>query len=450
MDSWFGQNPALFLVSLPMNASADLPIVPAGYSTSPVADAVVWHHRAFCRVALPIRAPSKGVWQREAAGVVLTIEAGDGAALPTGKFARLLLMHLFDLAVRTGNAVIEIGDDPAAVARRVGAEASGAKLRELHEQMIRLQAARITMAWDGRPALSVFDARGRSRMTEPAWRSSIRLTARFLTGLLENAVALDLRVLQALADSTLAFDLYAWLVSALPEGDDASPATIVGWEELRGQFGSSSQQAGEFRAAVEQALLQVRQAWPHFDVAVRDDAVAFRPVAAAERDAAPVPAQVVQDEPPLPEPEPEIESALALQAELESEFASLPVPAPAAPPLLPAPAVRARQITRQTVSLKSHLTGLPQVVWLQRANGRENVVIEVTPGGRYDADACTVIALEPVALQVVGGLYARDFERVAAWAAANRDLIDDWWDSRLDEFEEVASRVKKVPAPAWR
>jgi hypothetical protein len=96
------------------------------------------------------------------------------------------------------------------------------------------------------------------------------------------------------------------------------------------------------------------------------------------------------------------------------------------------------------------LTGLPQVVWLGRANGRETVVIEVTPGGRYDPETSTVIALEPVALQVVGGLYARDFERVAAWAAANRDLIDDWWDSRLEEFEEVASRVKKVPAPAWR
>jgi hypothetical protein len=102
------------------------------------------------------------------------------------------------------------------------------------------------------------------------------------------------------------------------------------------------------------------------------------------------------------------------------------------------------------VSLKSHLTGLPQVVWLQRANGRDNVVIEVTPGGRYDPEICTVIALEPVALQVAGGLYTRDFERVAAWAAVNRDLIDDWWESRLDEFEEVASRVKRVPAPAWR
>ena len=32
------------------------------------------------------------------------------------------------------------------------------------------------------------------------------------------------------------------------------------------------------------------------------------------------------------------------------------------------------------MSLKSYLTGLPQVVWLQRANGRDNVLIEVTPG----------------------------------------------------------------------
>jgi hypothetical protein len=126
-----------------------------------------------------------------------------------------------------------------------------------------------------------------------------------------------------------------------------------------------------------------------------------------------------------------------------------PAPVPVAAPA-PVPVERSRPSMRQTISLKSHLTGLPQVVWLQRANGRDNVVIEITPGGRYDPDTSTVIVLEPVALQVAGGLYTRDFERVAAWAAANRDLIDDWWDSSIDDFEEVASRVKKVPAPAWR
>lgn len=426
-----------------MNVSADLPITPAGYATSPVADAVVWHHRAFCRVALPVRAPSKGVWQREAAGVVLTMEAGDGAALPTGKFARLLLMHVFDIAVRTGDAVIEIGDDPAAVAKRIGTETSGAKLRELQEQMIRLLAARITVAWDGGPALSVFDARGRSRTTEPAWRSSIRMTARFLAGLAENAVALDRHVLAALADSTLALDLYAWLASALPEGA-TSPATIVGWEDFRGRFGSASQSPAEFRTAVEQALEQVRQVWPYFASALRDDAAVLRRSATAAPVKTPPPPVVVE----LPE---QVDAA-ALQAELEAELMARPVPAPPviAPVAAPAAPARPRQITRQTVSLKSHLTGLPQVVWLQRANGRDNVVIEVTPGGRYDPESCTVIALEPVALQIAGGLYQRDFDRVAAWAAANRDLIDDWWESNLDEFEEVASRVKKVPAPAWR
>jgi hypothetical protein len=259
-----------------MNASADLPIAPAGYATSPGADTVVWHHRAFCRLALPVRAPSRGVWQREAAGVVLTLEAGDGAALPTGRLARLLLMYLFDAAVRTGTAVIEIGDDPAAVARRIGGETGAAKLRELQEQMIRLLAARITVAWDGGPALSVFDARGRSRATEPGWRSSIRLTARFLAGLIENAVALELGVLWALVDSTLALDLYAWLASGLPEGDDSTPATVAGWEDLQARFGSASQPAAEFRAAVEPALNQLRQAWPQFTFALGDDAVAFR------------------------------------------------------------------------------------------------------------------------------------------------------------------------------
>ena len=105
---------------------------------------------------------------------------------------------------------------------------------------------------------------------------------------------------------------------------------------------------------------------------------------------------------------------------------------------------------RQSISLKSHLTGLQQVVWLQRSNGRDDVLIEVTPGTRYDPGLVTTLALEPIVLQIAGGLHARDFERVATWATANRDLIDLFWDSQIDNFEDIMSRVKKVPAPGWR
>jgi hypothetical protein len=111
------------------------------------------------------------------------------------------------------------------------------------------------------------------------------------------------------------------------------------------------------------------------------------------------------------------------------------------------------QPMRQTISLRSHITGLQQVVWLQRANGRDNVIIEVTPGSRYDPNLATVLTLEPIVLQIAGGLHARDFERVSSWAAANRDLIDAFWEGEIDGFEEIISRVRKVPAPGldrWR
>jgi hypothetical protein len=417
-----------------MNDPAVLPPGAAGELTAADND-TVWYHRAFCRLALPVRAPSKGSWERATAGVALHMEAGEGATLPSGRLVRLLLIQLFDAAHRSGGAVIEIGDDPAALASRIGVEPAGPRLAELKDQMSRLLAARITIAWDGGPALSVFDARGRARAGAPQWRSSVRLTARFQAGLAAGAVALERHVLQALAESPAALDLYCWLASELPA--DATALTLA-WDELAARFAQPSQTAVEFRAATEPALLAVQQAWPHFASVIRDDAVEFRrsapppamePRAPAPR--APEPAAAAEPAPEPIEPPPE----LTLEEELES----------AAEPGEPS-----RRVLRQSVSLKPHLTGLPQVVWLQRANGRDTVVIEVTPGGRYDADQSTVIALEPVALQVWGGLYARDFERVAAWAAANRDLIDDWWDSRVNEFEEVVQRVKKVPAPAWR
>lgn len=111
------------------------------------------------------------------------------------------------------------------------------------------------------------------------------------------------------------------------------------------------------------------------------------------------------------------------------------------------------QSSRQTISLRSHITGLQQVVWLQRAQGRDNVVIEVTPGTRYDPGLATVLTLEPMVLQIAGGLHARDFERVSSWATANRDLIDAFWEGEIDNLDEILARVRKVPAPGadrWR
>ena len=123
-----------------------------------------------------------------------------------------------------------------------------------------------------------------------------------------------------------------------------------------------------------------------------------------------------------------------------------PAPMQAAPPPRHGPG----RLAQFPLGLRSHLTGLNQVIWLQRADGRDQIIIEVSPGGRYDTDTLTVLALEPIVVQVSGGLYARDLDRVSAWAMANRDLIDDVWDGVLTDAEEIFERTRKVPAPGWR
>ncbi|CAH2601692.1 conserved protein of unknown function [Rhodovastum atsumiense] len=452
-----------------MNASADLLSPLASGSPPATTDPILWHHASLCQFALPLRASAKTSWRREWDGAFLAIEAAEGVTLPTGRFARLLLMYLCDSVHRSGGTVVELGENIAAVARALGAEVKGARLREMEEQLARLLSTRITLAGDGAAALALFDARARSRGA-PGWRSTARLNARFVASLAESAVALQRHIVLALLDSPLAMDLYAFIAAAQLRAQAATPVT-AGWDELRERFGTASQSIPELRSTVEPALDLIRQLWPELPVEIGKNGIvvqvgaaparpavqAASPEPAAETEEAAAPPVMTPEPAPEPDPEPDPEPVVVTAVEAE---APPPPPSPAAPltdqpfedrlSRRQPPEDPSRRQSRQTVSLKSHLTGLPQVIWLQRSNGRDTPVIEVTPGGRYDPETRTVIALEPVTLQIAGGLYARDFERVAAWAAANRDLIDDWWDSRIDGFEEVSGRVRKVPAPTWR
>ncbi len=497
-----------------MNVVSD-PRPIAGADAQPTADAVIRAHPGFCQLALPVRS-SKGVWRRDVGTAAVTIESGasldsdgehrePGQPIPTGKFARLLLMHICDAAIRADSPVVELGESARDFAENFDPDLKGPKLRELLDQLERVLAARITVSLDGGPSLAMFDARGRARGTAPSWRANIRLNSKFFASLAAQPVELERRVVGVLADTPMALDAYTWLSFLLPR-IEAGAASFASWEELLARFAPASQQLEEFRTAFEQCLRQVSELCPQVSLVIREQGVECR-VSARRMPVAPPAAAVVPpveasvEEPvakpavtPAESPEPAPAEIVALEepaemvpaeievdaeddmarqiaAEIASSIASSvtnslaappPVsasvavpdnPAPAEPrPGAPAPHARdvSREPVRQTISLKSHLTGLNQVIWLQRANGRDNLVIEVTPGGRYDPDNVTVLALEPMILQIAGGLHARDFERVAAWANANRDLIDEFWDGEIDSFEEITSRVKKVPPPGWR
>ena len=108
------------------------------------------------------------------------------------------------------------------------------------------------------------------------------------------------------------------------------------------------------------------------------------------------------------------------------------------------------QIADDMIRLRSHLTGLPQVVWLRRGHGDENILVGVTPGARMDTERLTILMVEPIIMQVSGGLGQGDFDRVSAWVMANRDLIDEFWEGGIASGEEVTRRVRKAPGPTFR
>ena len=49
-------------------------------------------------------------------------------------------------------------------------------------------------------------------------------------------------------------------------------------------------------------------------------------------------------------------------------------------------------------------------------------------------------------LQVAGHLQPTELDQIAAWAVANADLIQDYWDGSIASIFDVAGRVRPVPA----
>ena len=487
------------------------PAVAADADRASAPESVLWHHAAFCRLALPVE-PGVQAWRREGVDAVIRIAPGAaGETLPDGPGLRLLLAFLCDSALRAGGATVALGADAAALAARMGLSEGAAA--PLAEQMDRILGARITASIDGGPELAVLDARSRPR--GGGWPAQVKLNARFLASLESGAVPLDRGIHRALSASAEAMDAHAWTREALARAGTEATVTTP-WPELQARFGAPGATAEAFREAFEGALRLVFEADLSIELAVDDDGVSVRWAQAQEGSAPAEAAAPVTPVPAAPVPAPAPEVPLPTPA-------AAPVPvAPTAPPHVAAAAEEARPredrhrderaqddrprddrprherprderirderprderirderpreerqredrgrddrrrrdeggdsgadaIVDDMIRLRSHLTGLPQVVWLRRGHGDENILVGITPGTRMDTDRLTVLMVEPIVMQVSGGLGQNDFDRVSAWVMANRDLIDEFWEGTIASAEEVNSRVRKAPGPTWR
>jgi len=475
-------DPALAAESDRASAPEIAPPDPSRSAFASAPDTVQWHHAAFCRLGLPV-SPGTVAWRREAMGSAIRIEPGKpGETLPDGPGLRLVLAHLCDSALRAGAPTVALGADATALAARMGLSEGAAA--PLAEQVERLLATRIAVAVEDGPELAVLDARSRPR--GGGWPAQLKLNARFLASLAEHAVPLDRAILRALSATGEAMDAHGWTRDSLARAGDADVVTTP-WPQLQARFGQPEETPEAFREAFEGALRQVFEADLSIELAVDDDGVSVRRAVPAAKvpvvEAPAVPAEPVAAAPvvvPVAEP-----PAVPVESPRGS---AVPEASPHEPRMreerpredrqredrpredrvredrpredrAPRDERRRRdeggegqgdQIMDDMIRIRSHLTGLPQVVWLRRGHGDENILVGVTPGTRLDTERLTILMVEPIVMQVSGGLGGGDFERVSAWVMANRDLIDEFWEGDIASAEEVMRRVRKAPGPTWR
>ncbi len=452
-------------------------------------DAAFRQHRTFCGLALPLSAPMGSLWSREAGGMSITMDntgtatSGEILPLPAGRILRLLLLYIFTTALHSGNAAVEIGLDARSVALSLGLKATPLRLRELGEQLECLIAARLRITEGKGAPLSVLDAR-RSGNRDPSsgWRPVLHLNKRFLASLQQGAVALDRDVVAALAGSAMALDAYAWLAATLPEVSTDRPV-LVTWAELQQRFGQDALPgAVAFRAAFSKSLKAVQAACTALRFMISQDGVELQGAAALAAAPAIEPAVPTGSEPELntiPADPPTstataspsnsetlsradksamvatavLASAATIEAmvpEARPQSMLNPIQASAAPDMThEIKPILGRERGSDRIRLAPALTGLRLSVWLRRGGADTSATLEVTPGAEYNPARRSLLILEPMILQVTGSLRPHELEQIAAWASANAELIQDYWDGSTTSVSNITGRVRPVSTTSW-
>jgi Plasmid encoded RepA protein len=249
---------------------------------------ILYQHSALCQTFLPYRDPGDDArtWERNNGTVHLDIAAGKAmhpvknrlvpVGLPFGAKARLVLMHINQLALRSGSPEIEVENTfTRFVSHGLGLTSKGRTIRTVKDQLARLATSRITigtvkngeaLTTQGQivTAFNIWFPKNENQRV--FWPSTLHLSLDYFVGLQTHAVPLDQQHIAALAHSPMALDIYAWLAQRLHRIPTGKPVALS-WPVLFLQFGQSYSGKNatknfrqDFRKALKQVLNVYREA----------------------------------------------------------------------------------------------------------------------------------------------------------------------------------------------
>src|SRR5487761_1168084 len=239
---------------------------------------LAFQHTVFCQTSLPYRDPGDDVrvWHRRQGAVSLRIEAGSARhpksrkwvelGLPWGTKPRLILAHLNAEALRQDSPVIEVERSLSAFVKRIRGFDGGREIRFFKDQLTRLSAALIRLAYARGDHVHQIDTKvvtafdlwlHKDERQRVLWPSTIQLSLEYFNSLQEHAVPLNEADLAALAHSALALDLYSWLAQR-PHRINPNRPAFIQWPALKQQFGPDYGRMDNFKGPFRKALRQVQ------------------------------------------------------------------------------------------------------------------------------------------------------------------------------------------------
>jgi len=252
-----------------------------------------YSHSVLVQVGMPYRNPgdTTRAFQRSSGSYSLRMEAGALPAksggfhevgLPYGPRARLLLLHLSAIAVKTKSPVVQVSDSFTAFARDLGIATNGRNLRSLRDQINRMSVVSMRLAKHSNEWAEVFQGSVFRRLVAetpddprqiPLWASEVEFSYEYFNSLVRNAVPLRREAIQALKHSSRAMDIYSWLAHRLYRVDGELK---LSWSSLSYQFGDPSKENRMWKSAFKTALEQVLVVYPEAQVEVIEGGLLLR------------------------------------------------------------------------------------------------------------------------------------------------------------------------------
>jgi hypothetical protein len=238
---------------------------------------VDYMHAIMCLVSLPRSAQKELVFKRTNGYSGIVLEAGSlwmngvfvQQALPYGSRPRIIMAHISSEAVRTQSKEVCVGDSMHDFMKGLGINTGGREYARFKNQLYRLAACRMVLGLTtyengteknitiNTQPISKFEAwLTPDENQKVMWPGILQLSNEFFNTLIEHAVPLDRRALQALKHSALCLDIYCWLAHRLCRIQKRNGVNLS-WGNLKYQLGQEYKNSKDFKREFKNALRQV-------------------------------------------------------------------------------------------------------------------------------------------------------------------------------------------------